>query len=821
MRLQSVGLGLIGMLAGAVVWSSWPGPPATRQNDDPPPHRENRLARETSPYLLQHARNPVDWYPWGPEAFERARAVDRPIFLSVGYSACHWCHVMERESFEDEEIARYLNEHFICIKVDREERPDVDQLYMAAVQAFQGRGGWPMSVFLTPDGRPFYGGTYYPARDRDGIEGFEGLLRRVVEAWRDHRPRLEHDADAVARHVRRATAATAEARRAPLSRSMIADGVARLADQFDPQFGGFGFDPTAPDRPKFPEAAKLLFFLEQQAREPGRSVLLVRPDAALPSPRMMVEATLDHLRRGGIRDQIGGGYHRYSVDRAWVVPHFEKMLYDNALLALVYLRAFELDGDPRWRREAEDIFAFVAREMTGPEGGFHSALDAEADGREGEPYAWSRAEIAAVLTDPEDLKIVSHVYGLNEPPNFEGDRYVLLMPQGLPESAKALSMAPEALEKRLATLRATLLEARRARPQPALDDKILTAWNGLMIAAYAEGYRVLKDEAYRQAAGRAADFLLARLRDGDGRLLRTYRDGRAKLPAYLDDYAALIFGLLRLHAATGDPDRQAQARALADRMIADFADEAGGGFFFTAGDHEALLARPKDPYDNAMPSGNALAVLALIDLAGLTGETGYLGIAGRALDAFSPALARTPTGVPTLLVALGRYLDARPDADEGRAAPAAATIDDPLGLGTNRALVTAEAAVDPMARIVPGAAFHVILTLKIADGWHLYANPAGAPNVKPTVVELAANRDLELVSVNYPAGARKVLGGATEPLAVYEGRLTIQARVRVADDAPRGPLAATLRMRYQACDDRACLAPAVLDVPLRVEVTGP
>jgi uncharacterized protein len=796
-----------------------PAPAGPRADDAPKPkaaqRHTNRLAKETSPYLLLHAHNPVDWYPWGPEAFAKAKKEGKPIFLSVGYSSCYWCHVMERECFQDEAIAKALNERFVCIKVDREERPDVDQIYMTALQAFSGGGGgWPLSMFLTPDGRPFFGGTYFPPKPRNGQAGFPQLLDVIRDAWRDHRAELEKDADNLADAVRRQSAGPAS-KPVPLSRAMAAEGRAALAEQFDPDFGGFGYSPDQPRRPKFPEPVNLVFLLDQHRRSPGRTppagVIAVRLKG--PDPLAMVETTLDHMARGGIRDHLAGGYHRYSTDRGWQVPHFEKMLYDNAQLATAHLLAFEATKDPRWRREAEDTFAFVARSMTAPEGAFFSALDAETEGDEGGYYVWTRDEVGRALGDGEDARLFAKVYGLDRDPNFEKGRYVLHQPRPLRDVATSLNTTPEALEARLAPLRAKLLAARDKRPAPLRDDKVLTSWNGLMIAAYAEGFRVLKDERYRRAAEKAADYLLATHRDADGHLLRTSRGGRAKLAAYLEDYAFLAHGLLRLHAATGDPKRLAQARALADRMIADFADDKDGGFFYTADGHESLLARPKDPYDNALPGGNSVAIRLLVALAARTAEPRYLDAAGKALDAFSPALARTPAGAPLMLVGLEEYLDARPPAAREPGPSAGAPKKDAS------AVVTAEA--DPVkAAVAPGREFDVTLTVAVKEGWHIYAPQPGADSdsVRPTVVTLTPGAPATLVKVDYPKGETKKLAADAAPVAVYEGKATLTARLRLDDDAKAGPAALSLRVRYQACDDRACLAPATLDVPVRLTV---
>jgi uncharacterized protein YyaL (SSP411 family) len=623
-------------------------------------HPANRLARETSPYLLLHAHNPVDWYPWGPEAFAKAKAENKPIFLSVGYSSCYWCHVMERESFSDKEIARFLNEHFVCIKVDREERPDVDQIYMAALQAF-GPGGWPMSMFLLPDGRPFFGATYLPPRDRSGASGFLTVLDRINKAFREKREAVEQAASGLTDLVKKKLKLPGDHRERALTRVPVEEGRSQLAEQFDPQFGGFGFNPRNARRPKFPEPVNLVFLLDQSRRDrknAPRERAAADPRASSTDPLAMVLFTLDRMARGGIRDQLAGGYHRYSTDRFWSVPHFEKMLYDNAQLASALVKAYEITGDARWQAEAEATFSFVARSMTSPEGGFYSAIDAETQSGEGAFYVWTPSQAKEALNGEPDAGMFLRVYGLEGKPNFEGDRYVLLQPRTLADEAAAMKTTPQALESRLQTLRAKLLLVRDQRPVPRRDDKILTAWNGLMIAAYADASRIFKDEHYRQAAVKAADFILARLREPGGRLLRTYRAGQAKLPAYLEDYAFLIHGLLRLHAATAEPRWLAQARSLTDRMLVDFSDKEDGGFFFTASDHESLLARPKDPYDGALPGGNSMAVLDLLDLQRATGEQRYLDAAKRTLESFRAPLEENPSAMPMMLLAIEEYLDA-------------------------------------------------------------------------------------------------------------------------------------------------------------------
>jgi uncharacterized protein len=771
--------------------------PPLASGDDPkakPKGPANRLAKETSPYLLLHAHNPVDWYPWGPEAFAKAKAENKPIFLSIGYSSCYWCHVMERESFMSPEIAKVINANFVAIKVDREERPDVDQVYMTAVQTFSGSGGWPMSVFLTPDGRPFFGGTYFKPDD------FHSLLKAVVDAWKDQRPAIEKDADNLANAVRKISAGPARLTRVPLSRELARGGRIALADQFDPEFGGFGFDPARPKRPKFPEPVNLLYLLDQHRRdlarkaEPGNS----------PAPLAMALKTLDCMARGGIRDHLAGGYHRYSTLRDWSVPHFEKMLYDNAQLAEALVLAYETTGDARWKAEADATFAFVARVMTAPDGLFYSSLDAESEGEEGKSYLWTPAEVEKILGKGEAYDLFAHAYALDGQPDLDDGRYVLLMPKVIDDPA---------VETKLVPLRAKVLAARDRRAAPALDDKILTSWNALMITSYAEAARVLKSDRYKLAAEKAADALLATMTAPDGRLLRTSRGGQAKLPAYLEDYAAMTHALVRLHAATNNPRRLSQAKALADRMIADFADRKDGGFFYTAGDHETLLARVKDPFDNAIPGANSMAIRALVGLGVASGEARYLDEAGRALDAFAPTLFDRPGNSPLMLLALEEYLDARPPVktDEPSNAP----------LPGAPGVVTAKAQPSKPGVVAAGGEFEVELVLTIKDNFHIYANPAGSENVIPTVVSLDPQSTATLVEIRYPAGESKVLAAnGPEKVTVYEKTAKATARIRLAPDAKIGPNTINLKVRYQACDDKACLAPATLDVPVAVEVKG-
>jgi uncharacterized protein YyaL (SSP411 family) len=598
------------------------------------PRGPNRLVHEKSPYLLQHAHNPVDWFPWGEEAFRKSAEEQKPIFLSVGYATCHWCHVMERESFEDEAIARFLNEHFISVKVDREERPDVDKVYMEAVQAMTGQGGWPMTVFLTPDRKPFFGGTYFPPEDRFGRPGFTTVLRRIEELWRTKREELVTGAQRLTDHIAQTTTATAE-----LGPDVLEQYYRSLLRSFDRSHGGFG------GAPKFPRSHSLMLLLRVRLR-------LEAPDAL-----RMVEDTLDAMAHGGIRDHLGGGFHRYSTDREWLVPHFEKMLYDQALLARTYLEAFLVTGEERHAVTARDIFRYVLRDLTSPAGAFFSAEDADSEGEEGKFYVWTLAELGAVLGE-EDARLFAEVYGATKPGNYVDEATRRRTGANIPYLSRTIAavaagrgMDPAALEARLAPMREKLLAARSQRVRPLLDDKVLTDWNGLMIGTLAHGARALSEPRYAEAASRAAAFCLETLRDGDGALLHRYRDGEAGIPAFLTDHASLIWGLTELYQATFELRWLAAARDLADRMIRGFHDEELGGFRFSGSSGERLIAAPRDAYDGALPSGNSMAAYALAVLGRLTGEPRYTDLARETVLAFSQPAARFPTGHPFLLLA--------------------------------------------------------------------------------------------------------------------------------------------------------------------------
>jgi uncharacterized protein YyaL (SSP411 family) len=593
-------------------------------------HQTNRLAGETSPYLLQHAANPVDWYPWGEEALSRSRSHDKPIFLSIGYSACHWCHVMERESFENQDIAALMNEHFINIKVDREERPDLDQIYMSAVMAMTGHGGWPMSVFLTPDLKPFFGGTYFPPADSRGMAGFPRVLLSVHRAWEERRDEIVESAAEMTEQLRSFTALSKGA--GALEPKLLDQAARALERGFDARHGGFG------QAPKFPHPMDLKVLLRHHARTGQEQALHI------------VRHTLDKMARGGIYDHLGGGFARYSTDDRWLAPHFEKMLYDNALLASAYLETYQLTRDAEMGRVATDILNYVLGRMTGPEGGFYSTEDADSEGVEGKYYVWSLAEVTDLI-GAERAKTFCYVYDITAHGNWEGHN-ILNLPRPLGQAAKLLDRKEDELRSELAADRAVLLAARENRVPPMKDTKVLVSWNGLMISALAEGARILKDERFLEAATKAAGFILDRMRRDDRRLLHTYRDGRAKLDAYLDDYADLIDGLTRLYEATGEPRWVESALELARIMIDEFADPEQGGFYFTGIHHETLIARQKDIHDNATPSGNGMAATALIRLGALTGREDFTAAGRSALELVQPILESQPTAAGQSLIAL-------------------------------------------------------------------------------------------------------------------------------------------------------------------------
>jgi uncharacterized protein YyaL (SSP411 family) len=611
----------------------------------------NRLINETSPYLLQHAHNPVDWYSWGEEALERARREDMPILLSIGYSACHWCHVMEHESFEDEAVAQLMNENFVNIKVDREERPDLDTIYMNSVQMMTGHGGWPMTVFLTPDGRPFYGGTYFPPVDRHGMPGFPRILIAIAEAYRTRRDEIEQNAESLLGELKKMDSVAAS--RSELSYEITDHAATHLLRTFDPAHGGFG------SKPKFPPSMTLQFLLRHYHRTGEKSAL----DA--------VEFTLEKMARGGIYDQLGGGFHRYSVDERWLAPHFEKMLYDNALLSRLYLDGYLITGRELFKQIAIETLDYVLREMTDAGGGFYSTQDADSEGKEGKFFVWTPAEVAALLGE-EDARLFRRYFDVLEAGNFE-DSSILHVDEDASVIAKLMGVTTERLNEAIDRGKSVLFEAREKRIKPHRDEKMLTAWNGLMLRSFAEAARALDRKDYLETAIGNAGFVLSQLRR-DGRLLRTHKDGQSKLNGYLEDYAYVIDGLLALYQATFDPRWFEEALGLTRTMIEQFHDDENGGFFFTSSDHESLITRTKDYYDNAVPSGNSVAADVLLRLALFTGQGSFRDAAEAIFQQMKPLMMRAPAAFGHLLCALDLYLGSpyeiaiagEPDTDDTR-----------------------------------------------------------------------------------------------------------------------------------------------------------
>ncbi len=617
----------------------------------------NRLADETSPYLLQHAHNPVDWYPWGEEALARAKAEDKPILLSIGYSACHWCHVMERESFEDSRIAALMNEKFVNIKVDREERPDLDGLYMQAVIAFnQGHGGWPMTVFLAPDGSPFYAGTYYPPTDHPHTPGFARVLAAISDAWTNRRAEVVQSGAQFRDHLEQSLRLAPS--KGELDPEILDVAASGIKAQHDPEQGGFGH------APKFPQPMAIEFLLRYWKRSGDTAALDVATH------------TLEHMARGGIYDHLGGGFARYSTDAEWLVPHFEKMLYDNAQLARVYLMAYQATGNAYFKDVAEQVIEYVLRDMTDPSGGFYSTEDADSEGEEGKFYVWTPAELEAAL-GAEDARLFSAFYDVKQPGNFERRASILHMQHTPVEIAQKLSVTEARLLAALERGRAQLFEVRARRVRPARDEKVLAAWNGMLLRAVAEAASILARPDFLEAAERNAAFLVEVMRGQDGRLYRTWKPGReAHLNGYLEDYANVADGLLAVYEATFDPRWLSAAAQLADSMLERFADSEQGGFFDTSSDHETLIARPRDVFDNATPSGNAVAADVLLRLAVLTGRSDYQDAAEGVLRLLSDAMGRYPLGFARVLNAL----------DFALGAPKEVAIVGPAGAEETRAL---------------------------------------------------------------------------------------------------------------------------------------
>ena len=743
--------------------------------------RTNRLAGESSPYLLLHQHNPVDWYPWGEEAIAKARGEDKPIFLSVGYSTCYWCHVMERESFSNPAVAELMNREFVNVKLDREERPDLDEIYMTATQILTEQGGWPNSVFLTTNLTPFYAGTYFPPENRYGRPGFRQVLEDLSHAWKTRRADVEEQAGEMAR----AMAHYLEGRSHPSPEPPPGPAAMRayesLARNFDPKWGGFG------SAPKFPTPSNLYLLLELAGE---------RREAA-PDAGQMLAATLDQMARGGIYDQLGGGFHRYATDREWKIPHFEKMLYDNGFLLELYAREHARTGDAQAARIVRETARWLEREMTSPEGAFWSAIDAETHGHEGAYYVWTGEELREALGE-EDFAFLAPLLGFDRPPFFEGSHYVLHLPERLDEVARRRRMPLDELMRELDAGRAKLLAVRDGRERPATDDKILTDWNGTVITGLAVAGKLLNEPGFVAQAARAAELILGTMRPAGGPLLHAWRQGQGKIAAYLADYAFLVRGLLALHDATGEARWLTAAAEITSEQLLRLRDPHGG--FFTAGASPDVLFRSKDVFDGAMPAANAVAVLNLIELGVRTGDLGWRGEARATLSAFTELVQNHPQGVRMLALATRRYHEtgggpeeASAEYDEARAAHEREATAGSVAMLEHEAERLVRPHLDLGEEADGWRPFR--LTLEIAPGWHLQANPASEPYLLATEVK-AEKGDLR--SIQYAEGEPFSSRYSRAPISVYSGRVEITGEVSAG---------ARLVLAYQACDEARCLPP--------------
>ncbi len=750
-----------------------------------PADHTNRLAQASSPYLQLHRHNPVDWYEWGDEAIERARREDRPIFLSVGYSTCYWCHVMERESFSDEQIAALMNRSFVNIKLDREERPELDEIYMTATQVLTGHGGWPNSVFLTPELEPFFAGTYFPPVDRPGLPGFPTVLRSMEDAWRERRSDVETQSasvmDAIRQHLGGRAELAGDPDATPPPGAVAQQSFEELERSFDPSWGGFG------SAPKFPTPSNLMFLLEfaEENETAGR----------------MLSATLDQMARGGIYDQLGGGFHRYATDREWKIPHFEKMLYDNGLLLEVYARHYRLTGDPQSARVLWQTAEFLSRELTSKHGAFWSALDAETGGSEGAFHVWTREELRSVLGE-EDFGFLAPLYGFDGTPFFEGEHYVLHLPERLDHQAERRRTTESELVAEIEPLRRRLFEARAERPHPLTDDKILVDWNGTAIAGLAAAGSALDERTMIEMAASAATFLLERLRTPGGRLLHAWRDwegaDQGRIEAFLSDYVFPVRGLLALARATGEPRWREAAIELTGEQVECLADDAGG--FFASEERPDVLVRSKDLFDGAMPAANAIAVLNLIELA-RTDESGpWARLAERALASAAPVVERVPGAARTMAMAARRWAAVEKESGPSSRPQAGGASPQDLGEEARRHVEIAADFGEP-----DGDGWRTArIRIEIEPGWHIYAGypQDDAPDwIHPTEV-VAQNAELD--SVVLPPGKELAELLGRERVLIYEGRIEIPARVRPTGEGSGG----RIEVRYQACDETRCL-PAV------------
>lgn len=806
--------------------------------DDAATQKQNRLAKESSPYLLLHAHNPVDWYPWGPEAFEKAKAEGKPIFLSVGYSSCYWCHVMERKVFSDAEIAAYMNTHFINIKVDREERPDVDDIYMTSLIVYQqlagsrAGGGWPLSMFLTPTGNPIAGATYLPpAETPEQGRSFPGVAERVVELWTERKSDIERSGEMIAEQVQRLMKPGLELQSVEISAELVVAALNKVKELYDPEWGGVDFDKQNPDSPRFPNVPRLELALDMC--KSGDAQLL-----------QIVEQSLQHMAQGGIRDHLAGGFHRYSTDRSWHVPHFEKMLYDQAMLLGIYTQAFQQTGKPVYAEVAAEIADFVHRELTTSEGAFCSALDAETNAIEGEYYVWTPEEIEKTL-GKEDAQIFSLAYGLKQPNPFEHG-FVLHLPETLEEVAADLKTNPEALKKQLAGMRAKLLAVRAQRERPLLDDKVLTAWNALMIRALAESGRILNRPQDITAASTAAEFVLKNLRLADGHLMRTYRSGEAKYAAYLDDYAFLVAALLELNTTTKDSKWLTTATEIAELQNDLFYDESLQAFYYTAKNHEKLIARTSSIYDSVFPSANSVSIRNLIHMNAIVESDKFAAIAENTIKRFAPALNRSPASCAGFARAINQWLNRTPK-DGTSATSSAVRFERPRTLltamfddkkkaesSTEDPVVIQQTSFRPVLPNTSGTTsfdesdklkplkvkiypLHnklplkgkctIAIELQIKRGWHINANPSNPGFLIPTSVVLKSKQHVKLTKIKYPKHHELKVDGSDEPYHVYDGKTIIYCLLETDEKDTTKFSELEFLVNFQGCNSSACLQP--------------
>lgn len=811
------------------------------EETDPDPKKEsgherepNRLIDENSPYLLQHAYNPVNWYPWGEAAFEKAREENKPVFLSVGYSICYWCHVMEKESFEDEEVAEIMNEHFIAIKVDREQRPDVDEQYMLATRIMTGRGGWPNSVWLTPDRKPWMAGTYFPK------PRFKEALKQTADFLENRREDVLAQAEQLSRRIERIGNRSSDDD-TEIDAELVDSAVERIKARFDERHAGFG------SAPKFPPHGTLRLLLNHSAN--------AGEDTELP---VSVDRTLRAMWRGGMHDHVGGGFHRYSTDAEWLLPHFEKMLYDNAQLLRIYAEAFHRTGDPFHKRAVADIFKWVDREMTSPDGGFYSAMDSGEVGKEGEYYVWTKKEVASVLNE-EKANLFAEVYGFEQKGNFReessGERTGANIPhleRDLAEIAEDHDQFPGDFREELGRIREQLLEERQTRKKPHKDDKILTSWNGLMIEALAYAGRVLDNRGYTKAAAEAADFLWEEMWT-DGRLLRSYRKGKATQPAFLDDYAYFAAGLMALYRTTGDERWLQNAGKLADRLLADFEDQENGGFFLASADQNDLAHRSKALRGGGnLPGANGVAAQLFLDLAESTGQTQYAEAAERTIRAFGGLMAGRSQAKEHLLIAANKWLQQQNTAENtsppsaasekpgsgeeeaakkqnrGKGAEDAESGTDRRQSGTGTKAVTTEKRVKPVTlraktdsdTLRQGENTEIVIELDIDDGWHLYGENPDIDFLVPVQIDPVEMPRFQFGKLESPEPRIKEDPILEKEVRTFEDRIRFRLPVRIAENARTGGAVFALKVKHQACDAERCLQPASTRLMLPITIAG-